>query len=87
MKYDNDIKLQQAFKIILKEFENYKNNLINKSILVIYRNRETSNLDYIIIEFTGNNYYHLTGLIYKEDKGVTSNSIYIYKRYAGYSTL
>lgn len=74
MKYDNDIKLQQAFKIILKEFENYKNNLMNKSILVIYRNRETSNLDYIIIEFTGNNYYHLTGLIYKEDKGEETKS-------------
>ena len=67
--YNNEVKLQQAFKVVLKEFENYKNNLAGKSILVIYRNRETRLLDYIIIEFKGNNYYHLTGLIYKEDDG------------------
>lgn len=41
MKYDNDIKLQQAFKVVLKEFENYKNNLMDKSVLVIYRNIDT----------------------------------------------
>lgn len=67
MKYNNEVKLQQAFKIVLKEFENYKKNLADKSVLVIYKNRETSKLDYIVIEFTGNNYYHLTGLVYKED--------------------
>lgn len=74
MKYNNEIKLQQAFSVVVKEFENYKNNLIDKSILVIYRNREIGNLDYIVIEFTGNNYYHLTGLIYKEDDGESTKS-------------
>ena len=74
MRYDNETKLQQALKVVLKEFENYKKNLIDKSILVIYRNRETKNLDYIIIEFTGSNYYHLTGVIYKEDDGDTTKS-------------
>lgn len=74
MQYDNEIKLQQAFKIVLKEFENYKNNLLDKSLLVVYRNRETKNLDYIIIEFTGSNFYHLTGVIYKEDNGEDAKS-------------
>lgn len=37
MKYNNEVKLQQAFNVVVKEFENYKKNLINKSVLVIYR--------------------------------------------------
>ena len=48
MKYDSEIKLQQAFNLVLKEYENYKKNLIGKSILVIYRDRTTMQLDYII---------------------------------------
>lgn len=74
MKYNNDVKLQQAFNVAVKEFENYKKNLIEKSVLVIYRNRITGDLDYIVIEFTGNNYYHLTGLVYKEDDGESTKA-------------
>ena len=74
MRYDNEIKLQQSLKVVIKEFENYKKNMMDKSILVIYRDRETKNLDYIIITFSGNNYYHLTGLVYKEDNGNNEKS-------------
>lgn len=74
MQYDNQIKLQSAVKVAIKEYENYKKNLIDKSMLVIYRNRTTMQLDHIIINFTGNNYYHLTGLAYIEDDGeITKN--------------
>ncbi|MCM1262136.1 MAG: PBECR4 domain-containing protein [Butyrivibrio sp.] len=37
--------------------------------MIIYRNRETNVIDYIIVQFIGSNYYHLTGLVYKEDNG------------------
>lgn len=69
MRYDSEIKLQQALGTVIKEFDNYKNNLLDKSMLIIYRDRDTKQLDHIVINFTGNNYYHLTGLAYKEDNG------------------
>lgn len=74
MQYDNQIKLKQAMKVAIKEYENYKKNLMDKSMLVIYRDRNTKQLDYIIINFTGSNYYHLTGLAYKEDNGDDTKS-------------
>ncbi len=51
MRYDSEIKLQQAFNTVIKEFENYKNNLLDKSMLIVYRDRNTKQLDYIIINF------------------------------------
>lgn len=67
MVYNSETKLQQALNVVIKEFEKYKINLLCKSMLVIYRDRNTKQLDYIIIKFAGSNYYHLTGLAYKED--------------------
>lgn len=69
MEYNDNTKLQTAFRVVLKEFENYKRNLADKTLCVIYRNRQTGILDYITIEFLGSNFYHLTGLVYKEDDG------------------
>lgn len=81
MRYDNEIKLQQAFNTVIKEFENYKNNLLDKSMLIVYRDRNTKQLDYIIINFIGNNYYHLTGLAYKEDNGDAAKDSYLGSRF------
>lgn len=67
MNYTNDIKLQNALKEAIKQFKNYQVNLEDKSLMVIYRNRQTNVIDYIIVQFIGSNYYHLTGLAYKED--------------------
>ena len=67
MNYTNDIKLKNAWGVVIKQFQNYQNNLENKSLLVIYRNRQSNVCDYIIVQFIGSNYYHLTGLAYKED--------------------
>ena len=46
MKYTNDIKLQNALKEAVKQFRNYQKNLENKSLIIIYRNRETNDMDY-----------------------------------------
>ena len=81
MQYDNQIKLQSAVKAVIKEYENYKKNLMGKSMLVIYRNRTTMQLDHIIINFTGNNYYHLTGLAYKEDNGESTKNKHFASRF------
>lgn len=59
--------LTQAFKNSVEEFENYNNNLVNKSLLIMYKNIVSNEFDYITVEFTGANYYHLTGLLYKDD--------------------
>ncbi|MDE7431127.1 MAG: hypothetical protein K2N34_04330, partial [Lachnospiraceae bacterium] len=73
MKYTNDIKLQNALKEAVKQFKNYQKNLENKSLMIIYRNRETNDMDYIIVQFAGSNYYHLTGLAYKDDANDSKN--------------
>lgn len=39
MNYTNDIKLQSALKEAINQFKNFQNNLDNKSLMVIYRNR------------------------------------------------
>ena len=83
MKYDNQIKLKQAMNVAIKEFENYKKNLMDKSMLVIYRDRNTKMLDYLIINFTGSNYYHLTGLAYKEDEGDATKDLKFGSRFYG----
>ena len=72
MNYTNDVKLSNALNVAIAQFKNYQKNLENRIMMVIYRNRTTNELDYILIEFTGTNYYHLTGLAYKED---TNDSI------------
>ena len=54
---------------MIKEFDNFQKNLNGKKFLVIYRDRNTNILDYIEIKIEGSNYYHLTGLAYKEDNG------------------
>lgn len=59
--------LAQAFKTAVKEFENYNKNLVNKSLLIMYKNRVSNEFYYITVEFAGANYYHLTGSIYKDD--------------------
>ena len=41
MNYTNDIKLQSALKESINQFKNFQNNLENKSLMVIYRNRQT----------------------------------------------
>lgn len=76
MSYNDNVKLQAAFRVVLREFENYKKNLADKTLCVIYRNRQTKSLDYITIEFLGSNFYHLTGLVYKEDKGDKSKAMH-----------
>lgn len=67
---DNNAKLEEYVKVVIKEFKNFKKNLCDKSILVIYRDKETKELDYFTISILGSNYYHLTGLAYKNDSGI-----------------
>ncbi len=69
MKYGNDVKLNEYVKVVIREFENFKKNLDDKSILVIYKDKESKELDYFTISILGSNYYHLTGLAYKDDNG------------------
>jgi hypothetical protein len=73
MKFNAEILLKKYFQIVVREFENYKNNLASNSLLVIYRDRTSSQIDYIEITFEGSNYYHLTGLVYKDELNNTSN--------------
>ncbi|MBQ9232490.1 MAG: hypothetical protein IJ167_00450 [Lachnospiraceae bacterium] len=74
MKGNNGTKLNEYIKVVVKEFENFKKNLCDKSILVVYRDKETKELDYFTISILGSNYYHLTGLAYKDDDGEKDSS-------------
>lgn len=76
MNYTNDIKLQNALKEAVRQFKNYQKNLEGKSLMIIYRNRETNDMDYIIVQFAGSNYYHLTGLVYKDDIDDSKNGCF-----------
>ena len=42
----------------------------DKSVLVVYKDKEANAFDYFTISITGKNYYHLTGLAYKNDSGI-----------------
>lgn len=70
MKHDNNAKLEEYVKIVIKEFKNFREYLEDKSILVVYKDKEANVLDYFTISITGKNYYHLTGLAYKNDTGI-----------------
>ena len=74
MKGNNETKLNEYIKIVIREFENFKKNLCDKSILVVYKDKATKELDYFTISILGSNYYHLTGLAYKNDDGIKNKN-------------
>lgn len=65
---DNNAKLEEYVKVVIKEFKNFREYLEDKSVLVVYK--EANAFDYFTISITGKNYYHLTGLAYKNDSGI-----------------
>lgn len=69
MYFKDNKKLNEYFKVVIDVFNNFKNNLVDKSLLIIYENRQNKKIEYIIVSIRGYNFYHLTGLIYKEDSG------------------
>ena len=74
MKGNNETKLNEYLKVVAKEFENFKKNLCDKSVLVVCKDKETKELDYFTISVLGSNYYHLTGLAYRDDDGEKDSS-------------
>lgn len=53
-------KEQEVLQKIIKFYREYKENLENKDYLIIYK--KENKLEYLILTFTKENFYHLTGL-------------------------
>ncbi|MBP3595436.1 MAG: hypothetical protein J6J44_12960 [Lachnospiraceae bacterium] len=61
--------LKQAVSVAIKCGREYKRKLANTKLLVIYRNRENSEIESIEIVFRPSNFQHLTGLQLLDKQG------------------
>lgn len=55
--------LKQAISVVIKCGKEYKRKFANTKVLIIYRNRESKEIEFIEIVFRPSNFQHLTGLI------------------------
>lgn len=65
---------QEAIKIITQCAKIYKNNLVGKSLLIVYFIRKTNKYDFFEIKFSESNFCHLTGVV--KQNGLTSSAFY-----------
>lgn len=65
MKYNKEV----ARKIVLNCSKQYRDKLLNKKLLIIYRERQNNEICYIEVVFYDRNYQHLTGIELIDDKG------------------
>ena len=73
---------EEARKLVLNCAKKYHQNLLNKMLLVIYRDRHDNKIRYIEVVFHKRNYQHLTGLelIDKKGKVLRNQSINFYRK-------
>lgn len=61
--------LEDARRIVLNCAKQYQNRLLDKKLLIIYRERLDNTIRYIEVEFHDHNYQHLTGLEFIDRNG------------------
>lgn len=61
---------KQAVSTVIKCGKEYKENLANTRLLVIYRDRILNEIKHIEVVFRPSNYQHLTGLLMIDDSGI-----------------
>jgi hypothetical protein len=78
MKYTKE----DARRIVLNCAKQYKEKLLNKKMLVIYRERNNNSICYIEVVFYERNYQHLTGLelIDREGNVIHNQSVNFYRK-------
>lgn len=60
---------KQAVSVAIKCGKEYKKRFANTKVMIIYRNRENNEIEFIEIVFRPSNFQHLTGLILLDNKG------------------
>lgn len=65
MKYSKE----EARRKVLNCAKQYQNKLLNKKLIIIYRERKDNQIHYIEVAFYDRNYQHLTGLELIDDEG------------------
>ena len=73
---------EEARKLVLNCAKRYQQNLLNKMLLVIYRDRHDNKIRYIEVIFHKRNYQHLTGLelIDRKGKVLRNQSVNFYRK-------
>lgn len=61
--------LDEARHIVMNCAKQYEKNLLNKSFIIIYKDREDNEIKYIELQFRAENYQHLTGLELTDNNG------------------
>ena len=65
---------QEAIKIITQCAKIYKNNLVGKSLLLVYFIRKTNKYDFFEMKFSKSNFCHLTGVVKQNE--LTASAFY-----------
>ena len=60
---------EEARRIAMNCAKQYRDILLDKKLLIIYRERESNTIKYLEVLFLDRNYQHLTGLELIDDKG------------------
>lgn len=73
---------EDARRIVLNCAKEYRKKLLNKKMLIIYREKQDNAIRYIEVVFHERNYQHLTGLelIDKEGKVLRNQSMNFYRK-------
>ncbi len=73
---------EEARRIVINCAKQYEKKLLNKKILIIYRDRHDNKICYIEVVFLKRNYQHLTGLelINKDGKVLEKQSVNFYRK-------
>lgn len=61
--------LDDARKLVLNCAKSYQNNLLDKSYLIIYKDKKDNKIKHIEIQFKAENYQHLTGVLLIDENG------------------
>lgn len=61
--------LNEARQLAISCAKQYEKNLVNKKLLVIYKDRNLNQMEYIEVLFSAENYQHLTGLELVDRRG------------------
>ena len=71
---------EDAKRIVLNCAKRYEQKLLNKKLLIVYRERQDNQIYYIEVIFLERNYLHLTGLepIDKDGKVVEGKAVNFY---------
>ena len=73
---------EDARRTVLNCAKQYQKKLLNKKLIIIYRERQDNTIRYIEVVFHERNYQHLTGLELIDKKGniLRNQSINFYRR-------